>query len=410
MPQTVGRLYLPNIAHLRLASLLGSIMDDAVSLRPVSYEAIMSHDRALTEWLDSLPPELNIDHYRLARSLASPQSDVRRLGVQSVVIRSAYYHVRFTLHRPYASRTRAENSEDQNEFDAREIAQSLEIAVNAADQLTSLVCQSRPDFVSIPILNVPGHTSWAALHIFSAAMFFSFQLVADPNQPGATLFRTNIARALEALCPAPGAPRAAKEYNILLALTPLYSEDYRDSLPTEREHIKRVVLGRVRSLAFPYHDHEGAPHVPGGVVAAAMESPASTASPLSPTGDNSIVPAVDYGPHLPPQPASRMSAQHSATLPPSLLQRRGSIDSMSGYAPLSTPYEPTTTTTPAEFTPQPMYSPMVPGAGGYHQLIPEAQTMWGASIGFQQNEWGQFLDMMQRPDPAARAAQAAHHP
>ena len=66
-----GRLYLPNIALFRLAFILGDIMDDAVSVRPVPYERIQANDRALAQWFDSMPQELDMDEYRVARSLAS---------------------------------------------------------------------------------------------------------------------------------------------------------------------------------------------------------------------------------------------------------------------------------------------------------------------------------------------------
>src|SRR6188768_608635 len=77
-----GRLYLPNIALFRLAFILGDIMDDAVSIRPVPYENVQANDRALTQWMDNLPHELDLDEYRVARSLASSNIATRRLGVQ----------------------------------------------------------------------------------------------------------------------------------------------------------------------------------------------------------------------------------------------------------------------------------------------------------------------------------------
>ncbi|KAJ8589231.1 hypothetical protein M405DRAFT_818365 [Rhizopogon salebrosus TDB-379] len=85
------RLYAPNLALFRLAYILGDIMDSAVSPRPVPYETVLSHDKRLTSWMESLPPELDLDEFRIARS-----------DVQSVIIRTSYYHIRFTHHRPYA--------------------------------------------------------------------------------------------------------------------------------------------------------------------------------------------------------------------------------------------------------------------------------------------------------------------
>jgi hypothetical protein len=39
--------------------------------------------------MESLPPELDLDDFRIARALTSPDTVVRRLGVQSVIIRRA---------------------------------------------------------------------------------------------------------------------------------------------------------------------------------------------------------------------------------------------------------------------------------------------------------------------------------
>ncbi|KAJ3007900.1 hypothetical protein NUW54_g3363 [Trametes sanguinea] len=47
-------------------------MDDAVSFRAVQYSSVQERDRQLTDWYDSLPTELDLDEFRIARSLASP--------------------------------------------------------------------------------------------------------------------------------------------------------------------------------------------------------------------------------------------------------------------------------------------------------------------------------------------------
>ncbi|KAH9894157.1 hypothetical protein C8Q73DRAFT_506017 [Cubamyces lactineus] len=232
-----GRLYLPNIALFRLAYILGDIMDDAVSFRAVQYASVQDKDKLLTDWYESLPPELDLDEFRIARSLASPITAVRRVGVQSVIIRTAYHHIRFTLHRPYAK-----------------VPESLEIAVSAASQLIALVGQTRPDFLSNSALAVPGHMNWGPFHVFSAAMFFSFQLIARPDQPAASLFRENIRKALASLEQSRWMPVADKALTILQALAPLYSDDFLELSREERECTKARVLSLVRTLAFPYQD------------------------------------------------------------------------------------------------------------------------------------------------------------
>ncbi|CDO74144.1 hypothetical protein BN946_scf185043.g194 [Trametes cinnabarina] len=233
-----GRLYLPNLALFRLAYILGDIMDDAVSFRTVQYSAVQERDRQLTDWYDSLPAELDLDEFRIARSLASPITAVRRIGVQSVIIRTAYHHIRFTLHRPYAAK----------------VPESLDVAVSAAAQLITLVGQTRPDFLSNSALAVPGHMNWGPFHVFSAAMFFSFQLITKPDQPAASLFRENIRKAMASLEQSRWMPVADKALTILQALAPLYSDELLELAREERERRKAQVLSLVRTLAFPYQD------------------------------------------------------------------------------------------------------------------------------------------------------------
>jgi len=97
------RLCAPNIALFQLPCVLGDIMDSAVSLRLEPYDTDLAHDKSLTDWMEKLPPELDLDEFMIARALASLDTVVRRLGVQSFIIRTSYYHIRFTLYRPYAS-------------------------------------------------------------------------------------------------------------------------------------------------------------------------------------------------------------------------------------------------------------------------------------------------------------------
>jgi len=64
-------------------------MDSAVSLRHEPYDTDLAHDKLLTDWMEKLPPELDLDEFRIARALASPDTVVRRLGVQSVIIQTS---------------------------------------------------------------------------------------------------------------------------------------------------------------------------------------------------------------------------------------------------------------------------------------------------------------------------------
>ncbi|KAG2159053.1 fungal-specific transcription factor domain-containing protein [Suillus bovinus] len=298
------RLYAPNLALFRLAYVLGDIMDSAVSLRSVSYDTIMAHDKALANWMDNLPQELDLDEFRIARALASSDIVTRRLGVQSVIIRTSYYHIRFTLHRPYASASPSlflndKDKHDKPEKDPKDAAKSerqansLDIAVGSADKLITLVDHARPDFLANASLAVPGHMSWGPFHVFSAAMFFSFQLISNPNQPGAGLFRANIKKALGTLDLSRGQAVADRALDILGALQPLYEVGFADMEASERESVKGRVLGLVKTLAFPYHDQSRS------LRSGAADSPHnySGGSPSgymgSPPGGNS----VDYPPH-----------------------------------------------------------------------------------------------------------------
>ncbi|KAI0299005.1 fungal-specific transcription factor domain-containing protein [Multifurca ochricompacta] len=283
-----GKLYEANIHLFRLAFILGNIMDDAVSLRPVAYESILAQDRVLQGWWDALPTELDMDDYALVGCLASPTTSKRRIGVQSVIVRTAFLHIRFTLHRPYASLAHSETSK---------YSPSLEISVNAADKLIALSAHARPEMLNHAALAVPGHMNWGPLHCFSAAIFFCFQIINNPEQAGARLFRVNVIRAVTTLESCRGMPVAEKALDILRALGPLYTEAFLSDSPDTRENKKQVVLPAVRRLQFPYHD---SPNVPIGiseVAANGTPSPAqSSANTESPrpgaTQENANIQAV----------------------------------------------------------------------------------------------------------------------
>jgi hypothetical protein len=133
-----GHLYQPNIALFRLTHITGEIMNDAVSFRPVPYDSILAHDRALSEWLESIPEELALDEYHLARSLASTLPAILRPGLQCVVAHAAFYHIRFTLHRPYTSAL--------GKFPRK--VESMETAVAAAGNLIAILEQTSSGFLA----------------------------------------------------------------------------------------------------------------------------------------------------------------------------------------------------------------------------------------------------------------------
>ena len=444
MYDPTGRLHLPHLHLFRLAESMGDIMDDAVSVRPVPYERVIAQDQVLARWLDSLPPELNLDDYRLARALSSKELPIRRTGAQSLCIRIFYYHVRFTLHRPYAGPWKPSPSSStilHQPPDPR-WQQSLETAISAADRLTQLVTQARPDFLANDNLAVPGHLHWGPFHIFSAAMFFSFQLIANPDQPGANLFRANIKRVMVVLEHLRGIHVADKAYSVLEALAPLYDEvgpcmEDRD----ERERKKGRVLSFVRRLAFPCHDspaftrvrvqggaaggssepqnHHVVANGPGAVVhhgpghammngsghghSGLIGSMGHGASPNGSTGTMSspvnmpvtpivgavVLPPTSVAQPPPPPPTSSQNqgAPSSSQSNGSAYQTMSATQSRHSYehAPPPPP--------PASHTSHPHSHTAHPHVHTHPTFTDE--TVWGTSIGLDSGEWASFVNVVQ---------------
>jgi len=390
-----GRLYLPNIALFRLAYILGEIMDDAVSFRPVPYDSVLAHDRTLSQWLESLPEEIVLDEYSVARSLTSPLPATLRPGVQCIVLRTAFYHIRFTLHRPYTSAS--------GKLSRR--AQSVETAVAAADKLITIVEQTRSYFLTNQALAISGHSNWSSFHLFSAALFFCFQLIGDPGQPGANLFRANVQKAITILEQLRDVAVADKGFKILDALSPLYSPDFPSESMQERETKKARVLSLVRTLAFPYHDSPKYPRLPADSWSSrgSLSSPADSTSSISPPGfgpNQQVLPPVSsmrntipteqqlpsFPPytHAPPLPPSHSNLPGQGVPPPSYTN----MSPLSLYSPYSNPQQ--------QQEGDPQGTLLNPG----HE-----DMMWGASVGFGPGEWTSFLDAMRHPAPSGHGPQ-----
>lgn len=403
-----GRLFLPNIHMFRLADILGDIVDDAVSVRAVPYSRVMEHDKDLCSWLEDLPKELDLDEYRLARSLASPDPADTRLGVLSLIIRTSYYHIRFTLHRPYAAAPHDNpskpqgpntNSSKSSSFDTSKnqenharMAQSLDTAASAADKLIQLVAQARPEVIGNSTI-APVHVHWGPFHCFSAAMFFSLQLIADPHQPGASLFRANIRRVLDLLDMSQGVAIADKAGTMLRALRPLYDGDLEPDGKGEGRS-KEQVIALVKSLAFPYYDsqtnqysrpyHVDSPHSSGGP-ASPVVSRQNTSNHSSP-GDvllsSNNLPSL-LSPIAPRPPISIMNSNQDPIPYPGGGSRTSVTPDYYSVPRPQIPGGPALKPTPS-FNPG---NPLVQGS-----------DMWGASVGFGQGEWARFLDVMQRTE------------
>lgn len=368
-----GRLYLPNIAIFRLAYILGEVMNDAVSLRPVSYASVLEHDRVLGEWLQTLPPELDLDEVELGRHLTSPFPHIRRLGIQSVAIRATCQHVRFTLHRPYSI-------PNTNNYKSS----SLEAAVKAANRVIWLIAHTRTnEFLASDKINVPGHMSLAPFHLFSASMFFAFQLFQEPGHPSANDYRANVQNAMTLLGQARCFPIAEKSYSILEALSPVIFAEGAESGSPEFERLRVSVMKRVRALAFPYHDSANFPGSSGN-------SPSSGKG----SADSGSPPGFGQRQHLlPPLSSLRDPDNHilptlpSYMLTPALLQPAQSQDHIG--LPSQASYDPYAQQT-------------------YEQPADADQTevgAWGASVGFGPGEWSSLMEAMRSAPATEMGAQ-----
>ena len=239
---------------------------------------------------------------------------------------------------------------------------------------------------------VPGQSNWSAFHLFSAALFICFQLINDPNQPGANLFREKILKAVTRLEQSRDIAVADKAFKILDALSPLYSPDFPTESMEEREAKKARVLSLVRTLAFPYHDSPKYPRssTDSLSIRGSLNSPTESVPSTSPPGFGSnpqvlppvssvrntissqqqLLPFPTYS-HLLP---SRSNSQDQ-NMPPSLLNTYTNIQQHPAY---NQPQQP------QEFI-----------RGAY--VNPEDEgMMWGASVGFGPGEWTSFLDAIQR--------------
>ncbi|KAH9918155.1 uncharacterized protein B0H18DRAFT_958059 [Fomitopsis serialis] len=423
--KTVGRLYLPNVALFKLAFILGHIMDDAVSFKSIQYTSVQEKDKMLIDWYDNLPAELKLDEYALRAGLLSQEKATRRLAVQSLIDRCAYLHIRFTLHRPYIK-----------------VQASLDAAVDAASELITLSTHA------YSVQSVPGHLSWFPFHVFSAAMFFSFQLITNPDVPGKDTFREQVRKTMTLLERCRWLPVAEKALSILQALQPLYSEELVKQSAEQRAQKKAEVLKVVKTLAFPYQDpptaretdllrgqaypltsHLGNSLASAGVPQQRMEGwlaqsqrqvtamstysqPSMAARPMQQQL------GMQAGPSADPLPYSHAQAMQSSQGQPSnaLLQTASMLAMQSGQ--MSAPSYAQMNMNGYGMAPLPSMVPQRPmqqqhhtqplnyatgtmdGQNGQLSYTPPADesSMWGASVGIGMTEWAQFLDVVARPE------------
>lgn len=238
--------------------------------------------------------------------------------------------------------------------------------------------------------NVPGHMTSGSFHIFSAALFFCFQLIGDPVQPEANLLRESVQKTISILEQSRGFVVADNAFKILDALSPLYSPSFPTKGMEERETKKAHVLSLVRTLAFPYH------HSPKNVRSAGLpstrrlsHSPTDSMPWLSPSGFGSKQEV------LPPVSSVRNSVSSQQQLPSlsysHALPSRSNSQDQDMQPPLTQSYANLQAYSSHNL---PQQQGLTQGA---YLSTGDEDMMWGASVGFGPNEWASFLDAMQRP-------------
>jgi len=409
-----GRLYFPNVALFRLAFITGEIVENAVSLRPVTYESFKHNDQLLVKWLETLPPEIDLDYPDLSQALLSPDTNRRRIAVQSIITRIAFYHIRFTLHRPYAIGPDSERTRE-----------SRKIAIESAEKLLALAKQTSPGYLDGNMQtsqaihpSIRGHLNWRPFHVFSAGMFFTFQLIRNPNIPESPKFRQHIRAVFSLLENSGSMPVAEKSLQVLHTLAPLYSEEfYAMDERLQAEH-KSSILSVVRNLEFPYQNppsgnrpNESPVH---NLVAFSSGSDRSgqTGSPvdhmkveslLGPGPGNPNGSGQAYG-HSPPnqstsQPPAMLPPSSSILVPPPALPRN--LQPISGtYAQPYSQFDQNAagSSTQADVG-VPYYTQQyeylygdLPGGGQQTMGWTPAVDTWGGGSGFPQGEWYSLFD------------------
>lgn len=245
-------------------------------------------------------------------------------------------------------------------------------------------------------------------------MFFVFQLIADPSQPGANLFRSNIQKALNVLNQSRDTPHVPKSLHVLNTLKPLYDAEFGRLGVEERERLKGRVLSRVRGLAFPYHDwtqqqqeehsrrDEGSSE--GDIQdTSTLDSSLRVQTPISSIRDSLV--ENGRGGETWNQVKDRNDLPSSSTTTRTVL-RTTHNDNQYVFDPRSlVGPSPQTTFSSAPFgaaQTQHLYSlggedqmDWSTGGGGEGGMMDDAEMDFGMSLGFGEGEWISFLEMMQ---------------
>ncbi|KAI0319924.1 CHAT domain-containing protein [Amylostereum chailletii] len=291
-----GRMYVGPIALLRLYHLVGEFMFDVTSFQSVPYGTILDKDNLLQEWFDTLSSELSLDDQSLARSLSSSILSIRRFAIQGLVLRTHFFHTRFTLH--HAASVPLQQ-------DSPEKTTSMNMAVEAAGKLIALVLHIQPQDLGESSASVMTYLSMIPYHVLSSALFLALLILDDPFKPSHQTFRHNIGDAVTVLERFAGKPYADKALSIMRVMAPLCSELAVLEGREEFQKKKADALAQVNAFAFPDN------------LAAATRSMSFTATPMSMTSHaSSPLTSVVTSSHTTPSTswtAFRMAGSGSTT-------------------------------------------------------------------------------------------------
>ena len=408
-----GQLYHPNIALFRLAFILGEIMEDAVSLRAVPYETFKRNDELLVQWLETLPPEIDLDYPDLSQALLSPVTAKRRIAIQSLVTRIAFYHIRFTLHRPHAIGV-----------DGEKARESRKIAIDSAEKLLALAKQTSPGYLDgnsqtsqVIHTSIRGHLNWRPFHVFSAGMFFTFQLIRNPRTHEAPKFRQLLRTVFSLLENSGSMPVAEKALQVLHTLAPLYSEEFYNMDERLRAENKANILSAVKNLDFPYQSPPSgnrpgrSPYNnPAAFSHTGSERSNYTGSPVGqmkvesllgpgPGNPNGSGQKYSHSPPNHPNPPIMLPPSSSILVPPPAIP--GNLQPMTAtYTQPYAPFDHTSNGPPGQadvnipyYTQQYeyLYGDMTTSRQQSMGWTPAVDT-WGGGTGFPQDEWYSLFD------------------
>ncbi|KAF8335413.1 uncharacterized protein EI90DRAFT_3048299 [Cantharellus anzutake] len=295
------------LAQFRLAAIIGEVVSDATSVKPVPYDRVKELDKSLEDWesmLPEIPYNSNMDRYGIGingnmnRGNLDP-FELRTLTLWKVHLRVQMFHVRFIMHRPYMNSASLNGSDGAGAWSvngrataiqgpgaqacppphsgsvppytdgstegstssvvAPSTTPSYEAALHSAEMVIQLVSDASIQLLGegsspsggMGFLGVPGHIAWIGYSLFSASVFFvTLMLTGRSNAPSwsnTSVHYRRILAASETLKYVKAAvPFAEKALLVLYAMAPFFEDDLDDAG-------KKAQIDAIRTLAFPGH-------------------------------------------------------------------------------------------------------------------------------------------------------------